>query len=89
LSLIEGVADLVASEILGDNYMLGIEREKYGTQNEMLLWQEFKPYMHGMNYVPWMYSKPIGERPIDMGYWVGKRIAKAYGCSSFKTTIYY
>ena len=78
LSLIEGVADLVASEILGDNYMLDIEREKYGTQNEVLLWQEFKPYMHGMNYAPWMYSKPIGERPIDMGYWVGKSIAKAY-----------
>lgn len=78
LSLIEGVADLVASDTLGDNYMLDIDREKYGTQNEMQLWQEFKPNMHGMDYGPWMYSKPIGERPIDMGYWVGKSIAKAY-----------
>jgi hypothetical protein len=78
LSLIEGVADLIANEVLHGNYVLETDRVKYGKAHEASLWDEFQLTMFEMNYAPWMYSASLEGRPIDLGYWVGKRIASSF-----------
>jgi hypothetical protein len=78
LSLIEGVADLIAEEVLIDQYVLDTTRNEYGEIHEAQLWKKFQLTMFGMNYAPWMYSTPKDNRPIDLGYWMGKKIALAY-----------
>jgi hypothetical protein len=50
----------------------------YGMAHERALWVEFKGRMHGTSYTGWLYGKPPGERPADLGYFIGYRIAQSY-----------
>jgi hypothetical protein len=34
--------------------------------------------MHGKDLSDWFYRDPPGERPADVGYFVGYRIAESY-----------
>jgi hypothetical protein len=38
--------------------------------------------MHGTDYSRWLYNgwnaKVLGDRPADLGYWMGYQISKAY-----------
>ncbi len=77
-ALAEGVADFVANLALGKTTRSEKDRHRYGLKNEALIWSEFKTVMLGNTLEPWMYSSGSDGRPNDLGYWLGKRIAKAY-----------
>lgn len=76
-SLTEGVADVVAEVLTGEP-----KRNAYGEAHEAALWTEFQRDMHSHDYGAWLYNGrnlPAGsDRPGDLGYWMGYRIAKAY-----------
>ena len=78
LSLIEGIADLVAELATEKKSMLELARATYGQKNETRLWSEFQPMMHEYTLYPWIYGTPTDGRPADLGYWIGKQIAAAY-----------
>lgn len=77
-ALFEGIAELVAEELTGA-LALNVESEAYGRANEATLWAEFQADMAGTDISRWLYD--VGrdpERPGDLGYFVGARIARAY-----------
>ena len=77
-ALIEGFADFVANIVLGKITQAENERHHYGLKNEALIWSEFKDVMLGSELKSWLYGPGIKGRPNDLGYWLGKRIVKAY-----------
>ncbi|MEP6730345.1 MAG: DUF2268 domain-containing putative Zn-dependent protease [bacterium] len=76
-SIMEGSADLVAELLTGQPI-----RNEYGEAHEAELWNEFQRDAHSKNYSRWLYNgwnrKALGERPPDLGYWLGYRISKSY-----------
>jgi hypothetical protein len=72
----EGSADFVGEMISGGN--INSDRFQYGVAHEHELWADFSQRMHGTDYTGWLYGKPPGERPADLGYFIGYRIASAY-----------
>jgi hypothetical protein len=76
VAIMEGSASFV-SELL-----TGIRGEdaahEYGRAHERAIWTEFEKDMHGTDVDNWFYRDPPGERPADIGYFVGYRIAEAY-----------
>ncbi len=77
-ALVEGVADFMAYLALGKITQSEVERHKYGLENESKTWLSFKSSMHKTELGDWMYKQGLADKPSDMGYWVGKRIAEAY-----------
>lgn len=76
LAILEGSADFLAELISG---IRGNRRaQEYGRAHESSLWEEFMAEMQGTNIDPWFYNDPPGDRPADLGYFVGYRIAEAY-----------
>ena len=76
-SLNEGVADFVAELISGRH--INPAAHAYGDAHESALWCEFRGRMHGTDTGAWLYNGAgSAERPGDLGYYVGYRIAKAY-----------
>jgi len=72
----EGAANFIGEMISGVH--INSEAHRYGHAHERELWKEFKERMRGTDYTGWLYGDPPGERPADMGYFIGYRIAKAY-----------
>lgn len=72
----EGSADFVGEMIAGTH--INSAAHAYGLAHERELWREFQEQMEGTSYTGWMYGDPPGERPADLGYFIGYRIAKAY-----------
>ena len=72
----EGSADFVGEMIAGMH--INSAAHAYGLQHERELWREFREQMEGTSYTGWMYGDPPGERPADLGYFIGYRIARAY-----------
>jgi len=72
----EGSADFVGEMIIGMH--INERAHSYGLVHEHELWEEFKTAMNGHSYTGWMYGDPPGERPADLGYFIGYRIAQAY-----------
>jgi len=75
-SLVEGTADLVGELLTGKP-----KRNAYGEAHEADLWREFQRDMHSRDHDAWLYNgrRQNGtDRPPDLGYWMGYRIAKAY-----------
>lgn len=73
----EGSADFIASLISKGNFNKHIY--KYGYAHEAALWKQFRGEMAGGDVSSWLYSgTPRGDRPADLGYFVGFRIAQAY-----------
>jgi hypothetical protein len=52
----------------------------YALPREHDLWAEFKLAMHGTDTSQWLYNQgnATGERPGDLGYFIGYRIAEAF-----------
>lgn len=76
-SLNEGVADFVAELISGRH--INPAAHTYGDAHEAALWCEFRGAMHGTDTGGWLYNgASSAERPGDLGYYVGYRIARAY-----------
>jgi hypothetical protein len=76
-SFAEGTADFVGQMISGTSINSG-DRFQYGLAHEHELWADFSTRMHGTDVTGWLYGKPPGERPADLGYFIGYRIAEAY-----------
>jgi hypothetical protein len=76
-SITEGSADLVAEVLTG-----WPKHDVFGEAHEAELWRDFQRDMHSRDYGGWLYNgatrDPLHDRPADMGYWVGYRIARAY-----------
>jgi hypothetical protein len=79
-SILEGSADFLAKLLTGRT--INEQTEAYGLVNESELWAEFEPAMHGGDISRWLYNGGSvtgpGERPADLGYFIGARITEAY-----------
>ena len=80
-SLHEGIADFVGELVSGGH--INAHVYAYGLLHEADLWTEFKAAMNGTDVSRWLYNQgaATGERPGDLGYFVGYRIAQAYYAS--------
>jgi hypothetical protein len=76
-TLIEGGAELVADLISGEVSNIHLQRWTRGREREIE--QTFLIQMNGTDLSAWLYND-VGtpEKPGDLGYWVGYRIAKSY-----------
>jgi hypothetical protein len=76
-ALREGAADFVGELISGG--LINTAQHAYGDAHEAELWAEFREAMHGTDVSRWMYQGDrAGDRPADLGYYMGYRIARAY-----------
>ncbi|MEW5929265.1 MAG: hypothetical protein AB1941_17560 [Gemmatimonadota bacterium] len=76
-SLNEGVADFVAELISGRH--INPAAHAYADLHERELWCEFRGQMHGTDTSGWLYNGARStDRPGDLGYVMGYRIARAY-----------
>jgi hypothetical protein len=77
-ALVEGVADFVGELVSGANMNRWLWA--YAVPREAELWREFSAEMAGTNVSRWLYNQgqATAERPGDLGYFVGYRIAEAY-----------
>jgi hypothetical protein len=76
LSLYEGGAEFVASLVCGR-----VKRalHDWGDRNERAVWRAFAQQMDSTRLGLWLYNGGrITDRPADLGYYVGFRIAEAY-----------
>jgi uncharacterized protein YjaZ len=72
----EGSANLIAELVTG-----APSRNEYAEAHEAELWAEFSREMHGKDYSRWLWNganPKRGDRPADLGYWIGYRITKSY-----------
>ena len=81
-ALVEGVADFLTDLALGPR-SLAEPREIYGRAHEHAVWVDFKDEMATDSTVrTWMYNGMVppdkNHGAVDIGYWVGSRIARAY-----------
>lgn len=75
----EGVADFIAE--LGSGQHLNPRAHAWAEPRARALWAEFREGMHGTDYSAWLYNggqARADQRPADLGYWMGYRIARAY-----------
>ena len=72
----EGAGDFVGELIAGEQ--INNAAHAYGLAHERELWEEFRSRMHETSTTGWLYGNPPGERPADLGYFMGYQIAKAY-----------
>lgn len=76
-ALMEGTADLVAREVAGVS--INEQLQAYGLAHEAALWEEFQGARRGNAISGWLYQGPASkDRPADLGYFMGERIAAAY-----------
>lgn len=76
-SIREGVADFVAE--LGAGRHINPHVHAWAEPRAAALWAEFREAMHGTDYSGWLYDGGEGgDRPADLGYWMGYRIARGY-----------
>jgi hypothetical protein len=81
-ALHEGIADYV-SELAAGPWHAGTPRQRYGRAHEREVWLDFADEMATDSTIrTWMYNGnvPKGKNhgALDIGYWVGYAIAKAY-----------
>lgn len=75
--LTEGIADFVAERISGKH--INHHLHTYANPLEQELWNEFKKSMQSDDYSAWLYNgNNAGDRPADLGYWMGYKIAESY-----------
>lgn len=77
-SILEGSADFIGELISGED--LNTAYFQYGEKHEKMLCEEFVKIMNDTKYYGWLYGSEGRKegRPMDLGYWMGYKIAKAY-----------
>jgi uncharacterized protein YjaZ len=77
-SLIEGSADFVDERVSGSR--LNKRIHAWALPRESALWSEFVAVMNGTDISRWLYNQgsATADRPGDLGYFIGYRIAQAY-----------
>lgn len=66
------IAELVTGRPPSAPYMA------YGYEHEAALWRELSEVLDAMNTGGWLYGGQPADRPADLGYFFGYRIAEAY-----------
>jgi hypothetical protein len=70
----EGSADFVAELVSGN-----LKTNEYGDKNEKQIWVDFKNELCNENSNNWLYnSSTVKNKPADLGYFIGYKIAKEY-----------
>lgn len=76
-SIMEGSANFIASLLMNHP-----DTNAWAEQHEAELWSAFQRDAHSHDYSRWLYNgwnrKALGERPPDIGYWMGYRITQSY-----------
>jgi len=76
-SIKEGSANFIAELLTGVPH-----RNAYAEKHEAELWADFQRDANSKDYSRWLYNgwntAALGDRPPDLGYWMGYRITKAY-----------
>ena len=77
-SLVEGSADFIGELVSGGS--INARLIAYGIPREAALWTEFRSQMNGTDVSRWLYNQgsATSDRPGDLGYFIGYRIAQAY-----------
>lgn len=76
-SIYEGTADFLCELISGQH--INPQVHAWAEPRAGALWLEFQAAMHGTSHEGWLYgAAPGSDRPADLGYWMGYRIARAY-----------
>lgn len=76
-SIGEGSADFIAELIAGHH--INQHLHDFGDPEERELWQEFKQSMTTNDTSLWLYNgNKAKDRPADLGYYMGYKIAEAY-----------
>jgi len=77
-ALLEGSADFLGELVSGSQINAGLH--VWALPREDSLWTAFRAAMHGTSISQWLYnqSTATAERPGDLGYFIGYRIAQAY-----------
>ncbi|HWZ14108.1 MAG TPA: DUF2268 domain-containing putative Zn-dependent protease [Mucilaginibacter sp.] len=76
-SILEGSADFLGEMISGVNS--NMKACIYGNSHAETLCGEFVKRMNGTDYADWLYAvSKNDDRPNDLGYWMGYKIAEAY-----------
>jgi hypothetical protein len=79
-SIKEGSANFLAELTTGQIPSANVRA--YGDAHEREIWRNFQHDMHDRQYSMWLYNggnkKALGDRPTDLGYYVGYRITKSY-----------
>lgn len=77
-SIDEGAADFITQLVLG--YNINSKVHVYGNAHEDELWKEFQVAMGSAETDNWLYNGMAvkGEKPADLGYYVGYKICEAY-----------
>lgn len=76
-SIGEGSADFIAELIAGKH--INQHLHDFGNPKERELWSEFKQSMAANDTSLWLYNgNKIKDRPADLGYYMGYKIAEAY-----------
>jgi hypothetical protein len=77
VSLVEGVAELIAELTSGS--ISNIQLQRYATGRESEIERAFLADANKTDLSAWLYNgRGTAERPGDLGYWVGYRIAKQF-----------
>ena len=77
VSLIEGVAELIAELTSGS--ISNIQLQRYAAGRELEIERAFLADANETDLSAWLYNGPgTPERPGDLGYWVGYRIAEHF-----------
>lgn len=71
----EGSADFIGELVSGRH--INEHVHDFANPREKELWLEFKERMHRSDADGWLYTS-AGDRPNDLGYWMGYKITKAY-----------
>ncbi len=75
----EGGADFVSELFVGKHINQHIH--EYCNSRQKELWKEFSQVMNGTIINKWLYNAndaSLGERPADIGYYIGYKICEAY-----------
>jgi len=80
-ALFEGIAEFAAEQLTGR--VVGTAAAEYAASREEQIWAEFQAEMDGTDVTRWLGGGATdGERPSDLGYFMGHRIARAYAAAN-------
>lgn len=75
----EGSADFLGELVSGRLIARMRTTHEWANAREGELWTEFQKEMDGKDISHWLYGSSGGpNRPVDLGYWMGYKIAEAY-----------
>lgn len=73
----EGISDFIGEMVAGQQ--INAAAHAYGDKNEEQLWKELSSNLCSGDVSKWLYNAgKLKDKPADLGYYMGYRIAKSY-----------